>query len=56
LGRQKYLPVGFFQHCTIFNSFLLEYFDGLPGQQYVSRRQYQLTDANSNIIDNKIWR
>jgi hypothetical protein len=55
LGRRKYLPLEFFQHYSIFSSFLQEFFDGLPGQQYVSRRQYQLTDANSNIISSKIW-
>jgi hypothetical protein len=55
LGRRKYLPIEFFQHYSVFSSFLQESFDGLPGQQYVSRRQYQLTDANSNIINSKIW-
>jgi hypothetical protein len=55
LGRRKYLPIEFFQHYSVFSSFLQESFDGLPGQQYVSRQQYQLTDANSNIISSKIW-
>jgi hypothetical protein len=55
LGRRKYLPVEFFQHFSVFSTFLWESFDGLPGQRYVSNQQYQLIDANSNIIDSKMW-
>jgi hypothetical protein len=55
LGRRKYLPIEFFQHYSVFSSFLRESFDGLPGQRYVFHKQYQLTDANNNIISSKIW-
>ena len=56
LGRQKFLPVEFFQHYRVFNSFLQESFVGLPGQRYVSNRQFQLMDAKNNVINSSMWR
>lgn len=55
LGRQKYLPVEFFQHYNVFNSFLQESFTGLPGQRYISKRQFHLTDGNNDVISSKVW-
>lgn len=56
LGRRKYLPFEFFQHYSVFTTFLQESFNGIPGQRYVMNRQYQLMDARNNIIENKTWR
>ena len=54
-GRQKYLPVEFFQHYNVFVTFLEESFDGKPGQRYVLSRQFRLQDAKNNAINGRKW-
>jgi hypothetical protein len=55
LGRQKYLPVEFFQHYSVFVTFLQESYDGKPGQRYVLSRQYRLQDADYKVINGRKW-
>jgi hypothetical protein len=55
LGRQRYLPVEFFQHYNTFVAFLEESFDGKPGQRYVFSRQYRLQDPKNNVINERKW-
>lgn len=56
LGRRKYLPVDFFQHYSVFSSFLRESFEGVPGQKYVLNQQYRLNDVDNDIVDSGKWR
>ncbi|TVY49065.1 hypothetical protein LOCC1_G001366 [Lachnellula occidentalis] len=56
LGRRKYLPVEFFQHYNVFNTFLRESFTGVPGQRYVFNQQYRLTDSRNELVDSTIWK
>lgn len=55
LGRRKYLPVELFQNFTVFNTFLRESFIGVPGQEYVNGRRYQLTNAENTVVDHSDW-
>jgi hypothetical protein len=55
LGRQKYLPVEFFQHYSVFVAFLQESFYGKLGQRYVLSRQYRLQDADNKVINGRKW-
>ncbi|TVY38143.1 hypothetical protein LSUB1_G002853 [Lachnellula subtilissima] len=56
LGRRKYLPIEFFQHYNVFNTFLRESFTGVPGQRYVLNQQYRLTDSRNELVDSTTWR
>jgi len=56
LGRRKYLPIEFFQHYNVFNTFLRESFTGAPGQRYVFNQQYRLNDSRNELVDSTTWR
>lgn len=55
LGRRKYLPIEFFQHYNVFNTFLRESFMGVPGQRYIFNQQYRLADSKNELVDSTTW-